>query len=157
MPHPLLVRLTLLIGVAALALAIIPAIVYDEPAPWEKEKREERRQRRGDGELKIKVKGIELTWGRRPATQPVAAAPAVEAPPPPPPADPIKPYRLSAVILALTGLIVAPLSWRNRGGRPLAVTGVVLCCAAVFWHYIAVGVAAGVAVGILLLILGSFG
>lgn len=157
MPHPLLARLTLLIGVVALALVIIPAIVYDEPAPWEKKEREARRQRRADGELKIKVKGIEFTWGRRSTTQAGEASPAVEAPTPPPPADPIKPYKLSAVILALTGLIVAPMSWRSRNGRPLAVTGVVLCCAAIFWHYIAVGVAAGVAVGILLLILGSLG
>jgi hypothetical protein len=153
MPHPLLARLTLLIGVAALALVIIPAIVYDEPAPWQKEEREARRASRADGELRVKFKGVELTWGRRAASQPDT----IESPPPPPPRDPIKPYKLSAVILALTGLIVAPMSWQTRAGRPFAVTGVVLCCAAILWHYVLAGVAAGVGIAILLLIFGSFG
>src|SRR4051794_24877168 len=71
MPDTLLPRLTVLIGVVALGLVIVPAIVYDAPAPWEKR---EAKKTDDSGELKVKIKGIELTWGRRSTTKPGAAA-----------------------------------------------------------------------------------
>jgi hypothetical protein len=37
------------------------------------------------------------------------------------------------------------------------VSGVVLCCAAILWHYIVAGVVAAVGVALLLVIFGSFG
>src|SRR6478672_5225309 len=115
MPDSLLPRLTLLIGVVALGLVIIPAIVYDEPAPWRRrEVAPPPRAAKGDGELKVKFKGIELTWGRKSATRPATtdeAVPAVAPPPPQVPNDPVKIYKVSAVILALAGLIVGTMAW----------------------------------------------
>jgi len=161
MPDSLLPRLTLLIGVVALGLVIIPAIVYDQPAPWQKrEVAPPPPTAQRSGELRVKFKGIELSWGRKSATQPNIAneaAPAVPPPPPQPPKDPVKIYKVSAVILALAGLIVGTMAWRNSAGRQFVVSGVVLCCAAILWHYIVAGVVAAVGVALLLVIFGSFG
>jgi len=162
MPRHLPARLTLLLGVVALGLVVLPAIIFDQPLPWsaaarEKDQAAERPQPPATHRFNIKINKFEFAFGKS-STQPTTAAPEVAAPPPPRPPNLIKPYQIAAVIFALAGLITGPMAWTSaRRSRPLVVSGVTCCCAAILWHYVVAGLIVGVAVAILLFILSALG
>jgi hypothetical protein len=155
-------RLTLLLGVLALGLVVLPAIIFDQPLPWslparEKNQPVERPEPPTAHRFNIKINKFEFAFGKS-TSQPATAAAEVTAPPPLPPPNPVKPYQISAVIFALAGLITGPVAWTSaRRSRPLVVSGVTCCCAAILWHYVVAGLIVGVAVAILLFILSALG
>jgi hypothetical protein len=155
-------RLTLLLGVLALGLVVLPTIIFDQPLPWslaarEKDQPVERPEPPTAHRFNIKINKFEFAFGKS-TSQPTTAAAEVAAPPRPRPPNPVKPYQISAVILALAGLITGPLAWTSaRRSRPLVVSGVTCCCAAILWHYVVAGLIVGVAVAILLFILSALG
>jgi hypothetical protein len=154
-------RLTLLLGVVALGLVLLPAIIFDQPLPWaaagEKDQPVERAQQPTSHRFNIKINRFEFAFGKN-TTQPATAEVSAPPPVPPPPRNPIKPYQIAAVIFALAGLITGPMAWSTaRRSRPLVVSGVTCCCAAILWHYVVAGLIVGVAVAILLFILSAFG
>ena len=122
-----------------------------------------------DGGLTVQTRRFSFTLFRgkkqdEPQTRPAAPpAPAEAAPSPPAPAptapaavSPARAFRVSGAGLALLGLTVAPFAWRHRRNRPLAVAAVGLCCLALTWQYVVVGIAVGAAIAILLIILSAF-
>jgi hypothetical protein len=159
-------RLTLLLGVLALGLVVLPAIIFDQPLPWSLAAREKDQPLERPAppptahRFNIRINKFEFAFGKS-TSQPATAATEVAAPPPPlppRPSNPVKPYQISAVILALAGLITGPLAWTSaRRSRPLVVSGVTCCCAAILWHYVVAGLIVGVAVAILLFILSALG
>src|SRR5215216_2474670 len=99
MPRHVLARFTLLFGVLALGLAVIPGVAYDEPFPWQRKEHAKAaaanakvKDLAAGGELKVKVSNLEFSLGRK--NRGATTAPAVQEPAPPVvPADPTKTYR----------------------------------------------------------------
>jgi len=154
MSRQLSARLTLLFGVVALGLVVIPAAIYDQTPRSDNKaaaKADDQSPATGGTRINLKIKNFQLAFGKAPAT---AAASTPPAPAPPP--NPTKPYRISAIIFALAGLAAGSMAWNTtRRGRPLIVTGVTLCCAAILWHYVIAGVVAAAGIAVLLLLLGA--
>ena len=140
----------LLLGAAALLLAILPAILFDEPVNWPWKEDAPPAASKSEGSVTIGSKGFTLTIGKH-DDKDAAPPPVTPAPPP----SPTKPYRVAMVIAAIAGLAFAPFAWMRERHRPIAGTGAALCCAALFWQYIVVGAAVAVGIAILLLILSA--
>ncbi|MDB5320042.1 MAG: hypothetical protein JWN40_1673 [Phycisphaerales bacterium] len=164
MSRHLLARLTLLLGVVALGLVVLPAMVYDQP-PFRAAADKEQDSHGDDRTSKppvahrfnVKINKFEFAFGKA-TTQPSTAPGETPLPtqPPPPPPNPVKPYQIGAVVVALLGLITGPTAWTTaRRSRPLVVSGMTCCCVAITWHYVVAGLVIGVAVAILLFILGA--
>lgn len=137
--------LVLLAGGTALGLAAIPPFVLDRPlgiAPIEKTDPPPAERQGG---VNFKVGKFEVNVGGK-----------VEPPPPiVPPPTPLKWFFVSAIALALPTIVVGAIAWHRESHSALAGTGITLAVLAVAWQYIIIGIVIGVAVAILLLLLGS--
>jgi len=134
--------ITITLGVCALLLAILPAVIYDEPFRWPWDTEEEKK---ANPELTLKTKRFQFTLSTNKPAQPAAPEPA--------PPSPAKPYRIAMIILSALGLGFAPLAWVRERHRPLAGTGATLCCVALFWQYLVAGIVVGVAIAMILLMI----
>ncbi|HEX8913016.1 MAG TPA: hypothetical protein VF796_11700 [Humisphaera sp.] len=161
--------LALLLGLSAMALVALPSAVYGKDAtrPEAAPPAGTGGGIKGTGEVTVSSKRFSFSFGRkrdadRPATTPAATAPATPAaetapPPKATPADTIRDCRVAGMACAIAGLGVTPFGWMRRRQRTLAGTAALLCCAALAWQYVLVGVAVGVAVAILFVILAHVG
>jgi hypothetical protein len=147
----LLGTITLLLGVAALALTIIPAAVYDEPGPVERKASAAENNKPGGVTFSTSRFTIRLGKPQEPAPPP-ATVPTVD-----PPAPRAKPFKLAGMGCSLAGFAAGPFAWMRRRQRPLVGGGLMLCWAALVWQYVLIGVAAGVGLAVLLIILSHFG
>jgi hypothetical protein len=138
---------------------VLPSIIYEQPLPWTSANKD--KDRPGDRtprsptthRFNVRINKFEFAFGKA-STQPSTTT--VEAPAPPPPANPVKPYQITAVVVALLGMITGPTAWTTaRRSRPLVVAGMTCCFFAIAWHYVVAGVVIGVAVAVLLFILGA--
>jgi hypothetical protein len=140
--------LTIVLGVAALLLSLLPPVIYDEPFRWPWEPEEKKAAPEDQGGVTIKTKRLRFTFGANKPTQPAAIEP---------PISPLKPFRIAMIIVCAIGLGLAPLAWIRERHRPLAGAGAALCCAALFWQYLLIGIVVGVAIAVILLLLSALG
>jgi hypothetical protein len=57
------------------------------------------------------------------------------------------------IVAAVLGMAFAPFAWMRERHRPIAGTAAAMCCVALTWQYIIVGVAVGAGLAILLFFL----
>ena len=141
----------LVLGVLAVGLMVIPPAVADERAPLPRSAAEDRRPKAGNSETTVSVGKFSFSWRKK---HDAVESPAPAAPAKPPSTDWRRICTVAGLSTALLGILVSPLAFtRQRRSRPLAVSGAALCCAALAWQYIMVGIAIGVAVAVLLLVI----
>jgi hypothetical protein len=129
---------TIILGIGALLLALLPAVIYDERPkwPWSEEK-----PKAAEG-VTFKTKRFQITLGGD------KELPAAEPP------SPTRPYLIALIIVAVVGIGFAPFAWTCERHRPIAASGAAMCCIALTWQYIIVGVVVGVALALFLYVLG---
>ncbi len=144
----------LLASVVALALAAIPAVVYDRPLenPFAEKKLKEERppepEPEREGGITLKYKSFSVNFGGKEAEEKPEPLPEPESP-----ADPVRWYTISAMGCALIGIVLAGVGQVREKQTAVTVCTMGCCVAAFTWQYVAVGIAAGVAVAVLLIIL----
>ncbi len=137
---------SLLAGVVALGLAIIPMILLDMRPTWLAQRPERPPEPRMQGQKSIEWHGLKFKWGGKPVEDAPAAAKEVAA---------AKSFAIATAIVALVGLVLGPLAWARERQWRLAAPGMGLCFLALTWQYVILGIAAGVAAAFFLLILSK--
>lgn len=147
---PILGIAALFFGITALGLAIIPRAVFDVPPPWPvKQLEPPRPETVVDGGTSFEVKGVKVTIGGKSRV----VQPSLPEPPPVPAIA--KTLAIATAVIALLGGVLSSLAcWRERSYL-LAVPGAGMCCAAILWHYILIGVIFGVTILILVALLST--
>ncbi|QDU91605.1 hypothetical protein Pla175_50350 [Pirellulimonas nuda] len=133
-----------ILGVVALALAIIPRAIFEVPPPWPTQSAPKPQQVVEGGET-FQWKGATVTIGGT----------TKEVPPPPPTPAPASSKALFIIttLVALAGIAVGVIaSWRERSYL-LAGPALALCSVALLWHYILIGVTVAIAVLIIVALL----
>src|SRR5438309_646092 len=140
----LLATLTLLLGVGALGLVLVPSVVFGEPSAAQRTLAPAKDNRPTGITLATSRFSIHIGKDAASATSPVAAEP-----------EPTrgKPFTIAGTVCSLSGFVLGPFAWLRRRQRSLAGCSLMLCCAALVWQYVLIGVAAGVGLAVLLLIL----
>jgi hypothetical protein len=134
-----------LLGVVSLGLAIIPRAVFEVPPPWPSNRAPEP-QHVVEGGKTIEWKGAKITIG--------GTSKVIHLPPAAPPMSSKVLYICTAVV-ALAGIAVGLIaSWRDRSYL-LGGPAVALCCVALLWHYILIGVAVAVAFVVIVMLLSN--
>jgi hypothetical protein len=62
-------------------------------------------------------------------------------------------FQVAATSLALVGLVLGPIAWVREKQPPLSGSAMAICTVAIFWHYVVLGIAIGVAVVVVLMLL----
>jgi hypothetical protein len=136
----------LLTGGIALGLAAIPPIVFERPlglAAIDKPADPPPAERQGG--VNFKVGKFEVNVGGK-----------VQAPPPViPTPNPVKWFLVSAIALAIPTIVVGAVAWHSERHRAIASTGMALGVMAIAWQYIIFGIAIGVALAIILILLSA--
>jgi hypothetical protein len=139
--------IALFCGTISMALAVIPSIIYDEPQPlfryW-KDSDEPKAKR--DGEVEIATKRFSFTIGLKPE-QPTPITPVA--------VSPVRYYSAAAIGVALVGLTLCALSWRREHIHSVVGIAAILCCAAIIWQYVVVGIVIGVIIAVVLIVLSN--
>ena len=136
-----------LLGVSALGLAIIPRAILGVPPPWPEAPVAEPTEIVEGGKT-FEWKGAKVTVG---GTTKVVYPPA-----PPPPSTASKTVFVLTALVALVGIATALIAaWRERS-YVLGGPAVALCTIALLWHYILIGVAVGIALVAIVIILAAF-
>ncbi|MFL5241727.1 MAG: hypothetical protein ACJ8FY_06435 [Gemmataceae bacterium] len=135
---------TLLLGVVALAGAIIPSILFDVPPPWRLYD-PKLNEPRVEGQKTVEWKGVKVAWGGKavkeePKTDEIRMSSA-------------KWTAVAVAIISLIGLSLGPLAWWRERRYVLAVPGMCMCCAALTWQYLLLGIAVGAAAAVFLWVL----
>jgi hypothetical protein len=138
---------TLLLGVFTLGGAIIPSILFDVPPPWKPNELKPTGPR-VEGQKSVEWKGVKVSWGGKVVkeetkTDEVRMSAA-------------KWIAVVVAIVSLVGLALGPLAWWVERRYALAAPGMCLCCAALTWQYLILGIAVGAAAGIFLVTLSLF-
>lgn len=136
--------LTLLTGVVALGLAIIPAIVFGVTPTWLD--RRPAPEPRVQGQKSIEWRSIKFKWGGKPAP---------DAPAPTAPMTAAKSFAVATAVVALVGLVLGPVAWQRERQWVLTGPGMGFCFLALTWQYVIFGIAAGVAAAIFLFVLSK--
>ena len=66
----------------------------------------------------------------------------------------LKYFTIAAISCALVGLVLGPVAWVREKQPALSGSAMAICCVALLWEYIIIGIAVGVAVVIVVLLLG---
>jgi hypothetical protein len=137
--------IALFCGAMSMALAVIPSIIYDEPQPlfryW---KDDDEPKTKLDGEVEIATKRFSFKIGRKPE-QPVPIQPVA--------VSPVRYYSAAAIGVALVGLSLCALSWRRERIHSVVGIAALLCCAAIIWQYLVVGIVIGVVIAVMLILI----
>jgi hypothetical protein len=154
----------LLAGVTALGLAVIPGIFHDQPLPWVGKKEtpaaaeKPKLALQGDARITLKIKEVEVKLPikgkaekRPPAPQPEETDRAAA------PANPVKWFTISAIAVALLGLVLGPLAWVREKQPILSGSAMALCCAALVWQYVLLGIMIGTGIAVILILFSYFG
>ena len=160
-PRPMrLSVIALLLGLAALGLAVIPGMAFGRPLPnpFAEEKKpapvvEPPAEREGGVTFRFRTWSVNF-FGKGAEKKP--ALPPVD-PPPELTKDPVHWFTISAVGCALLGIGLASFGHVRERHTPLTVCAMGCCAAAVTWQYFAFGIILGVAAAIALIILSVFG
>jgi hypothetical protein len=124
----------LLVGAAALTLGIL---AQNERQEFEALKQKYER----DKGVTLEIKGFKFRFGDK---HPEGAAP--------PEIPKYPPLTIATWATAILGLVLAPFSWVKEKQPVLSCSAIVLCAVALAWQYVLVGVAVGVAIAILAVI-----
>ena len=154
----------LLAGVTALGLAVIPGIVHDQPLPWvgktdtpaAAEKPKPALQADARVTLKIKEVEVKLPLKGKGEKRPPAQLPE-EPDRAAAPVNPVKWFTISAVAVALLGLVFGPLAWIHEKQPALSGSAMALCCAALVWQYVLLGIMIGTGIAVVLILFSYFG
>jgi hypothetical protein len=139
---------TLGIGIVALALAIIPTILFDVPPPWNAAGPKPV-QPKVEGEKSVAFHGVKVAWGGKTVKEQPAADDIHLTRP--------KAFAIATAVVALFGMGLGPLaSWRERQ-YALAVPGMSFCCLALTWQYVILGIVAGATAAAFLVVLNMLG
>ncbi len=146
---------TLLMGVLALAGAVMLHLNVDEPQPQRTAAAEsDPPAEQADGGVRLRWKKINLRISSKVVVEP----PPKVAPPPedrPDVGKPLRQIRMAIASVALLGLTLGPVAFWRESIYPLSGSGMVFCFLALTWQYILAGLVVGVAIAVLLLILSS--
>lgn len=155
----------LLAGIMALGLAVIPGIVLDRPLPFANQERQRPLppEPAPEGGVTLKIKKLSITFGGGKKDdaevlakddEPKAAVPA--------PADRqrsmdrdhlLKWSTIAAVACSLIGLTLGPISWAKEKQPAVSGAAMGICCLALVWQYIIIGIVAGAAIAVFLIVL----
>ena len=160
----------LVTGVIALGLAVIPGIALDRPSQFIKEERKEPPpppEPEPEGGVTLKYKDFSVTFGDgekdedKEADQPTKAeedeSVAVGQQRSMDRDLVLRWFTISAVSCSLIGLILGPISWAREKQPALSGCAIGICCIALVWQYIVIGIAVGVSIAVLLIVISCFG
>jgi hypothetical protein len=153
----------LVVGIMALGLAVIPGIALDRPLPFVHEELPPPEPEQ-EGGVTLKYKKFSVTFGVRTKDEDANQDHEVEQNGPAAVDQKrridrdqwLKWFTISAVSCSLIGLILGPISWAREKQPALSGTAIGICCLALVWQYIVIGIAVGVAVAVLLIVLSNF-
>jgi hypothetical protein len=142
----------LVLGVVALGLAIVPRAWFGAPPPpWPEQTSAPPPSPPPvvEGGVTFKVKGMQVNiGGKTPPAPPPAPVPLPEPVP-----MTAKSFAAATAVVALLGAFASALAcWRERS-YILAIPGAGMCCAAILWHYIVLGVIFGIGILIVIAVL----
>ena len=164
--------IALLAGTAALGLAVIPGIALDQPLPFAREQRPPQPPppppEKEQGGVTLKYKKVSVTFGggkekkdaeQKPDADPVAqnVAPPAQTAAPEDRARLVKGFTIAAICCSLLGLIFGPIAWAREKQPALSGSAMAICCAAILWQYIVIGIVVGLVIAIVLLVLSALG
>lgn len=155
----------LVIGVLALGLAVIPGIALDQPLPSASEDAEEQPlpDPGPEGGITLKIKKFSVTFGgdrnddgndaarEDEPKQEIAAAAGQQRPNDRD--ELLRWFTVSAVSCSLIGLILGPIAWAREEQKAISGSAIGICCVALVWEYIVIGVAVGAAIAVLIIVL----
>ncbi|MGE0607970.1 MAG: hypothetical protein AB7O62_12820 [Pirellulales bacterium] len=157
----------LVLGIIALGLAVIPGIALDRPLPFASENPTPPPpvpEQAGGVTFQYKSFSVRLGGGKRDEDkaiqeehqrrQDLAAAAHQQRI-----MDRdrfLKWFTISAVSCSLVGLLLGPISWARE--RQPAVSGAAMgiCCLAIIWQYVVIGIVIGVAIAFMLMVISLF-
>lgn len=134
---------TLSLGALSLVIAVTLTIVYQLPPPWKEDKPVEPKI---EGQKHIEWHGVKFKWGGKVVKEDEQVS-VITIP---------KALHISSAILAVAGLFLGPLAWYRERRYVLAGPGMGLCCIALVWQYLLLGIMIGAAAAVLLMLLASF-
>lgn len=149
--------LAMLLGIYALGLAAVPMVIFDEPPKWFGD----HRGRDGTppnpattrpGGVTVSTKRFSFSFRKNKKAEP---EPTLTVSAPPATASPSRPFKIGSVFVALIGLAVAALGSARERGKALPAYAAAFCVAAIAFEYVLVALAVGVAITVILLILGN--
>ncbi len=157
----------LLASIVALGFAVIPGIALDRPFPFADEERDRAAapERAQEGGVTFKFKKFSVTFGggkkddakdvaqEDKPQQGAAAAGRQRA------MDRdhlLKWFTITAVSCSLAGLTLGPVAWAKEKQPALSGTAIGICCLALVWQYIVIGIAIGVTIAVLLFLISYF-
>jgi hypothetical protein len=150
----------LIVSVIALGLAAIPMIVWDQSPLTPQEREVEPPRAEPKSKFTIRIKKFSISFGGQPAEPDKDDAVRDDA------ADALqvrpavvdhtaKWCKVSSISFALIGLVLGPIAWVREKQPPLSGTAMTICTIAIFWQYVVLGIAIGVAVVVVLLLISS--
>ena len=153
----------LFIGAIALGLVAIPGLVLDRPPPPTTQTEPAAEFESKGVTIKYKKFSITLGKGEQSDDRELNAAgesePALDAEH----AESLnhrdlmlKWFTVAGVSFALIGLILGPISWAREKQPALAGSAMALCCLAIVWQYVVIGIVLGVTIVVLLILLSHF-
>ncbi|MFT7642259.1 MAG: hypothetical protein ACI9G1_004016 [Pirellulaceae bacterium] len=138
----------LVIGILALGLAVVPGMALDRPLPFAEEPAEP------EAGLTLEFNKFSFTIGGNKkdeeADKEAAAARAAEEQKRITRNQWLKWFTISAAVCSLIGLTIGPISWVREKQPALSGTAMGICCAALLWQYIVMGIVVGIAIIVLL-------
>lgn len=145
--------ISLIAGLIALGMAVIPPFVWDRPIqlPFTTPAPPPEPKTQHEGGLTLKIKSMTLTLGGK-------EVPVEEKPKPVTiTRDPVKWFTISAIGVAILSMFISTLAQKFEKHTVLTTSAVSLSVAAITWQYIIIGIVIGAAIAILLVILSALG
>jgi hypothetical protein len=156
----------LFIAATALGLALIPAMAMERPLPnpfaapeaeLPKEKPPEPAPAERDGGVTVKFKKLSVNFGGKVAQrdenkEEMPAAPELKLT-----RDPARWFTIGAMCCAIVGMVVGTFAQLREKHTVATCATVSLAVAALSWQYIAIGLAAGAALAVFLIVIGMLG
>jgi hypothetical protein len=160
---------SLLLAVAALALAVLPMIAIEPPMPTvEKLPEDEDAAARQEGRFKFQWRDFSVSFGKRDEPvnedalrekkqreQAVAAAHEADAVARRNHESLLRWLSLASAGCALLGLTIGPIAWTHERHPALAGGAMAISGVALLWQYIVIGIVVGIVVLIVLAFIGS--
>ncbi len=144
----------LLIGIVALGLAVIPGLAMERPE--ERPETPPLIESESDGGVTLTFKEFSVTWGGKSEEGEEVAEQAVNQEEPIDRNRLLKWFTLSAVCFSLVGLVLGPISWARERQPAISGSAIGVCCLALVWQYVVIGIAVGVGIAVLLIVLSQF-
>jgi hypothetical protein len=158
----------LAVGLIALGFAVIPGIALDRPFPFSDEERDRPAapEHAQEGGVTFKFKKFSVTFGggkkddAKEAAQedkPQQGAAAAQARQRAIDRDHLlKWFTITAVSCSLVGLVLGPVAWAKEKQPAISGPAIGICCVALVWQYIVIGIAIGVTIAVLLILISYF-